>query len=86
MTWYDIFDDIFFLTFASMLFASAAVCIRYAYRSKCTNVRLCCGALEIQRDIVQEEKLDEIIGRETSIDDEEKSNLQITKQGTPQKV
>ncbi len=31
-----------------------ALLIRYSFKSKCTDVSLCCGLIHIQRDIEQE--------------------------------
>lgn len=30
----------------------------YVYKSKCSNVKLCCGLIEVKRDVRGEEKLD----------------------------
>jgi hypothetical protein len=30
----------------------------YIYKSKCSNVRLCCGLIEVKRDVRGEEKCD----------------------------
>ena len=56
--WYHTFNDIFWLSVTPMVLGAGALCIRYAYRSKCSNVRVCCGLLEIERDVEQEAELD----------------------------
>jgi len=88
MPWYDIFDDTFFLSFGSMVFACAAICIRYGYRSKCHNVSLCFGALYIERDVQGEEQVDQRADLRDSIDTDEdaKSNLEISKKRGNEKV
>jgi len=30
----------------------------YIYKSKCSNVKLCCGLIEVKRDVQGEEKVD----------------------------
>lgn len=46
-------------TFLSIIIvpASASVFL-YLYKSKCTRVKLCCGVMEIDRDVVDEVKSD----------------------------
>ena len=56
--WYATFNDVFWLSITPMVLGAGALCVRYAYRSKCSNVRVCCGLLEIQRDVEQEAQLD----------------------------
>lgn len=56
--WYATFNDVFWLSITPMVLGAGALCVRYAYRSKCSNVRVCCGLLEIQRDVEQEAELD----------------------------
>ena len=60
--WYYIFNDIFWLSVTPMVLGAGALCIRYAYRSKCSNVRVCWGLLEIQRDVEQEAEFDNKAG------------------------
>ena len=56
--WYATFNDVFWLSITPMVLGAGALCVRYAYRSKCSNVRVCCGLLEIERDVEQEAELD----------------------------
>ena len=49
----DINSEIFWLSFTSMTFAFAGLCVRYCYKLRCSSVE-CCG-LHIQRDIVTED-------------------------------
>jgi len=57
--WYFTFNDVFWLSITPMVLGAGALCIRYAYRSKCSNVRVCCGLLEIERDVCREIELDQ---------------------------
>ena len=46
-------------TFLSIILVPAsASCFLYLYKSKCSNVKMCCGLLEVQRDVVDEVKSD----------------------------
>lgn len=49
----DINAEIFWLSFVSMTFAFAGLCVRYCYKLRCSSVD-CCG-IHIQRDIVMED-------------------------------
>lgn len=49
----DINTEIFWLSFTSMSFAFAGLCVRYCYKLRCSSVD-CCG-VHIQRDIVMED-------------------------------
>ena len=49
--WYNVFEATFWLSIASMTFAGCAMCVRYGFRSKCDRVKLCCGLLEIHREV-----------------------------------
>lgn len=49
----DVNTEIFWLSFISMTFAFAGLCVRYCYKLRCSSVD-CCG-IHIQRDIVMED-------------------------------
>ena len=49
--WYNVFEATVWLSIASMTFAGCAMCVRYGFRSKCDRVKLCCGLLEIHREV-----------------------------------
>ena len=49
----------FWLTLATIVFGGIGLITRYAYKSKCKSVELCC--LKIERDIEVEEREDAII-------------------------
>jgi hypothetical protein len=47
------------LTFLSIILVPAIGSLfLYLYKSKCNNVKLCCGLVEIERDVVDEIKSD----------------------------
>lgn len=49
----DINTEIFWLSFTSMSFAFAGLCVRYCYKLRCSSVD-CCG-VHVQRDILMED-------------------------------
>ena len=55
MTWYNEFDSVFWITLATLLTGSIALCVRYCLKSKCTNVRLCFGCIDIDRAVELEQ-------------------------------
>ena len=63
MSWFDEFNSVFFTGIGTMAFGFLAVLIRYAFLSKCDNVSLCFGLINIHRAVelegVEEEKKQE---------------------------
>ena len=55
MTWYVEFGSTFWITLATLLTGSIALCVRYCLKSKCTNVRLCFGCIDIDRAVELEQ-------------------------------
>ena len=49
-------DSYFWLTLATIFFGGVGLITRYAYKSKCKSVQMCC--LKIERDIEVEERED----------------------------
>ena len=49
-------DSYFWLTLATIVFGGIGLITRYAYKSKCSRVDICC--LKIERDIETEERED----------------------------
>lgn len=46
-------------TFLSIVLVPAVTATAlYLYKSKCSNVKLCCGLIEVERDVVDEVKSD----------------------------
>ena len=55
-------DSFFWLSLVTLIFSGIAVCVRYGYRSKCKNIKLC-GCINIDRDIETEEREDEVMAK-----------------------
>lgn len=51
MSWFNEFDSVFWITLATLLTGSLALSIRYCLKSKCSNIRLCYGCVEIDRAV-----------------------------------
>ena len=49
-------DSYFWLTLATIFFGGVGLITKYAYKSKCKSVQMCC--LKIERDIEVEERED----------------------------
>ena len=49
-------DSYFWITLGGLIFGSVGLFIRYAYKSKCSSVEICC--VKIKRDIETELKED----------------------------
>ena len=43
-------------------------CLGILYKSKCVNINLCYGLIDIQRDVITEEKYDEITANNNNHD------------------
>lgn len=56
--WFHEFNSVFWLSLATMILGSFAICLRYAYQSKCEDISLC-GLIKIHRNIEAEVELDE---------------------------
>ena len=55
---YD-FNSTFFLSVGTLIITGMGVCLGYALKSKCNNVKLCCGCIEIERDVKLEADIEE---------------------------
>ena len=64
VNFYDEFNSVFWLSLGTMILGSFAVCLRYAYQSKCENINLCFGLINIHRNIEAEVEIDEHRDRE----------------------
>lgn len=51
MSWYDTFDSVFWITMATIVAGSIGLCVRYSLKSKCDLVKICCGLIEIHRNV-----------------------------------
>jgi len=72
-------SETFLISLVTTASASFLVCVRWAYRSKCTRVS-CCGLL-IERDVIGEEQLDMIYPQ-----DSEKNHRQDSQKGISQQT
>jgi len=52
-------NPIFFSGIATLAAGVLGVCIRYSFKSKCSDVGLCCGLIHIERDIEMEVKAEQ---------------------------
>jgi hypothetical protein len=48
---YNNFNGTFFLSLGTLFITAVSVCLGFALKSKCKNVKLCFGCLEIERDV-----------------------------------
>ena len=64
---YD-FNSTFFLSVGTLIITGSGVCLGYALKSKCNNVKICYGCLEIERDVDLEADLEENIIQQQPID------------------
>ena len=80
----EVNTEIFWLSFISMTFAFAGLCVRYCYKLRCSSVD-CCG-IHIQRDIVMEdiENLNRYRRRIENNDDTTTIRSDITRQAFQQ--
>ena len=51
MSWYEIYDSAFWISISTGLFAFFAVVIKTALKSKCDNLNLCFGCIQIHRRV-----------------------------------
>jgi hypothetical protein len=47
-------DNVTLYGITTLVAGVLGVCIRYAFKSKCNEVNLCCGLLNIKRDVESE--------------------------------
>jgi hypothetical protein len=55
MVWYAEFGSVFWITVGTLLTGSIALCIKYSLKSKCRNISICYGCLEIDRAVELEQ-------------------------------
>ena len=51
MSWYQVFDDIFFVSIATLTFSFCGVVIKGMLQSKCDNTNVCWGLVTIHRRV-----------------------------------
>ena len=60
---YD-FNSTFWLSLTTMVFGFGGACLAYGLRSKCSNIKLCYGCVDVTRDIDAEVELEETMGQQ----------------------
>lgn len=53
-------DSIFLLSVVTVASGLVGLCIRYCFRSKCSNMKCCWGFYEVTRDVQQEIAISEL--------------------------
>ena len=56
ITWYTVFNDVFWISVATLTFSFLGVVIKSMLASKCDNVNICFGLLTIHRRVELEEQ------------------------------
>jgi hypothetical protein len=52
-------DNVTIYGIATLVAGVLGICIRYTFKSKCSDVGLCCGLVHIERDIEMEVKAEQ---------------------------
>lgn len=60
MSWFEVYDGVFFITIITILSGSFALMLKYCLKSKCDNVSCCWGGVIIHRNTDLEEEALEI--------------------------
>ena len=63
------FDAVFFLTLSTAILAFLGLAIKSCFKSKCNSVSLCCGLINVQRDVNAENQIEEFNVENGVIDD-----------------
>jgi len=66
-------DNVTLYGIATLAAGVLGVCIRYSFKSKCSDVGLCCGLIHIERDIEMEIKAEQ-----QELEAGEKPDLQVS--------
>jgi len=59
MTWYSVFNDIFWLSLGGILIGFGGVIINACIKSKCSELNFCFGLFKCVRDVKAEVDLEE---------------------------
>ena len=51
MSWITVYNDVFFISIATLTFSFLGVVIKSMLASKCDNVNICCGLVKIHRAV-----------------------------------
>jgi len=71
MDWFAVYDGVFFLGIATLLFGCLGLIVKTCYKSKCKDCSICFGLIKITRDTEGEVKEDIELG---NTEEEEKKN------------
>ena len=79
MTWYSTFDAVFFTGIATMVFGCFAIVIKTALASKCDNLNLCFGCIQIHRRVELENPIEHNEHKESDNNETQKEVPPINK-------
>ena len=51
MSWITVYNDVFFISIATLTFSFLGVVIKSMLASKCDNVNICCGLIKIHKTV-----------------------------------
>jgi len=68
--WIQTYDSNFFIAIATVISASFALCLKFAFKSKCENMSICYGLLSIKRNVTIEKDIE--IGKPEDSDESTK--------------
>jgi len=58
MTWTDTFNDVFFISIATITFSFFGVVLKSCLKSKCDNTNICWGLVKIHRRVELEDDVE----------------------------
>jgi hypothetical protein len=68
--WIETFDAVFWITISTLVCGSFGLVVRYCLKSKCNNINICCGLINVHRDVKLEVE-QELKELELGLDNEE---------------
>lgn len=74
-SWIQVYDSNFFIAIATVVSASFALCLKYAFKSKCENMSFCFGLIAIKRNVAIEKDIE--IGTQQDDNTSETSSTKI---------
>ena len=72
MSWYSEFDSVFWISLTTLLIGAFGLSVKHCLKSKCDQINLCCGLLNIHRRVDLEAAIEE---KEIELGLEEKNNI-----------
>lgn len=49
--WIETFDAVFWITISTLVCGSVGLVVRYCLKSKCDNINICYGLVNVHRDV-----------------------------------